>query len=130
MATPVKEAPLSGIRHDNVPVKYDPRWYRTARFWKRISVAGSILLSVASLILAAYASLRPENKQVLRAIAVSGIIVNSISVALSALTSLDWKFESTNDRQFAEQLCKIVHIHEGDQIVITRKGLESMAPGP
>lgn len=56
--------------------------------------------------------------------------MNSISVALSALTSLDWKFESTNDRLFAEQLCKIAHLHDGNQIIITKKGIESITSGP
>jgi hypothetical protein len=56
--------------------------------------------------------------------------VNSISIAISALTSLDWKFKSTNDRQFAEQLLKIIEMQEGEQIVITRKGLvEGLAAG-
>jgi hypothetical protein len=56
--------------------------------------------------------------------------VNSISIAISALTSLDWKFESTNNRQFAEKLLKIVEMQEGEQIIITRKGLvDGLAAG-
>jgi hypothetical protein len=45
-------------------------------------------------------------------------VINSISVGLSAVTSLDWKQQSTHDRAFARQLCKVAHIHEGEQIVV------------
>ena len=38
--------------------------------------------------------------------------------------------ESTNERQFAEQLLKIVEMQEGEQLVVTRKGLvEGLAAG-
>ena len=61
---------------------------------------------------------------------VSGVVVNSISIAISALTSLDWKFEATNERQFAEQLLKIVEGQEGEQIIITKKALvDGLAAG-
>ena len=52
---------------------------------------------------------------------VSGIIINAISISLSALTSLDWKKQVTHDRVFAAQLCKVAHIHEGDQIVVASR---------
>jgi hypothetical protein len=100
------------------------------------------------LILSAFASLQtpsnrdrtrgktptPESRNLAKcnheALTISGVVVNSISIAISALTSLDWKFEATNDRQFAEQLLKIVEMQEGEQIVITRKGLvEGLASG-
>jgi len=100
-------------------------WYFTATFWKRFSVVLSIVLSATSLVLSAIASLKKENADTLKALTVSGIVINSVSIALSALTSLDWKKQSTNDKQFANQLCKIAHIHEGDQIVITSKALSS-----
>lgn len=48
-------------------------------------------------------------------------MINSISISLSALTSLDWKKQTTHDKAFAEQLCKVAHIHEGEQIVVTSK---------
>jgi hypothetical protein len=57
----------------------------------------------------------------IQALTISG--VNSISIAISALTSLDWKMESTNDRVFAERLLKIVEMQEGEQLIITRKAL-------
>jgi len=97
------------------------RFYRTARFWKRFSVFLSILLSIASLIVAAYASLTHPSERTLKALTVSGVIINSISISLSALTSLDWKQQSTHDKAFAQQLCKVAHIHEGEQIVVTSK---------
>ncbi|KAG9231748.1 hypothetical protein BJ875DRAFT_357699, partial [Amylocarpus encephaloides] len=99
------------------------RWYRTARFWKRFSVTTSIVLSAASLIVSAIASLNPGSKTHLRALTLTNITVNSLSITIAALTSLDWKFQSTNDRVFAEQLLKIVGTQEGEQIVITRKRL-------
>jgi hypothetical protein len=49
------------------------------------------------------------------------VVVNSFSVMLSAVTSLDWKKQATHDKQFAAQLLKIRHTHEGDNIVITDK---------
>lgn len=55
------------------------------------------------------------------ALTVSGVVINSLSVAIAALTSLDWKKQATHDRAFAEQLCKVAHIHEGEQIVVTSK---------
>jgi len=96
----------------------DEIYYRTAKFWKRFSVFLSIALSIAALIVSAYASLTHPSTSVLRALTVSGIVINSISVVLSALTSLDWEQQSTHDRTFARQLCKVAHIHEGEQIVV------------
>jgi len=52
---------------------------------------------------------------------VSGIVINSISVALSALTSLDWTSQATQDTKFAQQLSAVTHVHEGDMIRIVRK---------
>lgn len=96
-------------------------FYRTGQFWKRFSVFLSIALSIAALIVSAYASLTHPSANVLKALTVSGIVINGVSVALSALTSLDWKQQSTHDKAFAQQLCKVAHIHEGEQILVTRK---------
>lgn len=37
---------------------------------------------------------------------VTGVIINSISVSISALTSLDWKKQVTHDAAFAQALVK------------------------
>jgi hypothetical protein len=41
-------------------------WYLSGVFWKRASVVISIIFSIASLILGAFASLRPGDKEHLR----------------------------------------------------------------
>ncbi|KAF4635192.1 hypothetical protein G7Y89_g2901 [Cudoniella acicularis] len=119
MATP--PAPNTEI---TFPLPAAEPFYKTGTFWKHFSVLVSIGLSIASLIISAFASLRRDSisNEVLRALTVSGIVVNSISISLSALTSLDWKSKTTNDRLFAEQLVKVVHVHEGERIVVLRKG--------
>lgn len=96
-------------------------FYLTARFWKRFSVFLSIALSIASLIITSVANLNHPSADMLKALTVSGIVINSLSISIAALTSLDWKTQSTHDRAFAEQLCKVAHIHEGEQIVVTSK---------
>lgn len=97
----------------------DEPFYLTATFWKRFAVVFSIILSAASLVLSAIASLRTESADVLRALTISGIVVNSVSISLSALTSLDWQKQATHDKQFAAQLSKVTHIHEGGDVVVT-----------
>ena len=53
---------------------------------------------------------------------VAGIIVNSISVTLSALTSLDWTTASTKEKKFLQQLENVTHIHhEGSRLVLVVK---------
>ncbi|CAG8962349.1 hypothetical protein HYFRA_00014145, partial [Hymenoscyphus fraxineus] len=47
-----------------------------------------------------------------------------LSIALSALTSLDWKRKATSERHFAEELLKCVDLQQaGDAITISREGL-------
>jgi uncharacterized membrane protein YidH (DUF202 family) len=53
------------------------------------------------------------------ALTVAGIVINSISITLSALTSLDWQSKTTRDIKFARQLVKVTHVHEGGQVVVT-----------
>lgn len=53
----------------------------------------------------------------------AGIVINSISIALSALTSLDWQSKTTHERKFAQQLIKVTHVHEGGQVVVTDQKL-------
>ncbi|KAH6669013.1 hypothetical protein B0J14DRAFT_154877 [Halenospora varia] len=113
--------PNSQYDHLSFPLIVPEKFYRTATFWKRFSVLASIALSIASLIISAYASLRHENAQVVRSLTVSGIVVNSLSISIAALTSLDWKSKSTNERLFAEQLLRVNHVHEGDRIVVLRR---------
>jgi len=50
------------------------------------------------------------------------VVINSISISISALTSLDWKKQITNDRAFAEQLFKVADVGEGEQLVVMRRG--------
>ena len=35
------------------------------------------------------------------------LVINFVALALAALTSLDWRDQRTQDRQFAEQLMKV-----------------------
>ena len=49
------------------------------------------------------------------------MVVNSVSIMLSAVTSLDWKRQATHDKKFAAQLLKVTHAHEGNNIIITDK---------
>jgi hypothetical protein len=46
-------------------------------------------------------------------------VINSVSIALSALTSLDWQSTARKDRHFAQQLIAVTHLHEGGQVVLT-----------
>ncbi|KAH8671807.1 hypothetical protein BGZ60DRAFT_405965 [Tricladium varicosporioides] len=119
---PLNQIPNPQYGHLSFPLIVPEKFYTTATFWKRFSVLASIALSIASLIISAYANLRHENAQVIRSLTVSGIVVNSLSISIAALTSLDWKSKSTNERLFAEQLLRISHVHEGDRIVVLRKG--------
>lgn len=55
--------------------------------------------------------------------------MNAVSISLSALTSLDWKKQSTHDKVFAAQLCRIAHArieHDG-QVVISAKDLKAFS---
>jgi len=99
------------------------QFYVTAKFWKRFSVLLSIALSVASLTLSALASLKTQSPDKLKVLTVSGVVVNSISIMLSALTSLDWQSKETQDKAFAQQLCGVMHLHEGGsgRVVIPEK---------
>jgi len=96
----------------------DEPFYLTASFWKRFSVLVSILLSIAGLILSAYASLAHPNATLSRALTVTGIIINSVSISISALTSLDWKQQATHDRAFVKQLAKVAGVDTGESLVV------------
>lgn len=50
------------------------------------------------------------------ALAVTGIVVNAVSVALSALTSLDWSSEMVRDKEFLDRLLGFVHVHGDGKI--------------
>ncbi|KAH8805654.1 hypothetical protein F5884DRAFT_454526 [Xylogone sp. PMI_703] len=102
-----------------VPEVRAESFFLTATFWKRFSVIASIAFSIASLVLGAIASLRPDGIHSMRAITISGIVVNSLSIMLSALTSLDWQKQATHDKKFAQQLVKVSHVHDGSEIFIT-----------
>jgi len=104
-------------------------FYLTARFWKRFSVYVSVALSIASLVLSAIAGLKKNNSDQLKALTVSGIVINSISVAMSALTSLDWQAQATLDKKFAGQLGKIIEHIEGSQVGIRRAAEKGVSSG-
>ena len=53
------------------------------------------------------------------ALTVAGIVINSVSIALSALTSLDWQSTARKDRKFAQQLVTVTHVHDGSQVLLT-----------
>jgi hypothetical protein len=52
---------------------------------------------------------------------VSGIVINSVSVAIAAVTSLDWKKQATHNREFAKQLSEIVHVHDGEEVLVLKE---------
>jgi hypothetical protein len=86
-----------------------------------------VALSIVSLIISAIASLKPGNADHLKALTVTSIVINSISVGLSALTSLDWQSQATTDRKFAQMLREVVHVHDGAGVVVVGKmGLERL----
>ncbi|KAF7863119.1 hypothetical protein EAF04_007202 [Stromatinia cepivora] len=93
-------------------------FFLTAKFWKRFSVYFSVALSIASLVISSIASLRPTNASDLKALTVTSIVINAISVTLSALTSLDWQSQATTDRKFAQMLNQISHVHEAEGRVV------------
>ncbi|ATZ52039.1 hypothetical protein BCIN_07g05650 [Botrytis cinerea B05.10] len=90
-------------------------FFVTAKFWKRFSVYASVILSVASLVISSIASLKPTTAADMKALIVTSIIINALSVTLSALTSLDWQSQATTDRQFAQMLSQISHVHDGKE---------------
>lgn len=60
------------------------------------------------------ASLAPHQSTAqLKGLTVAGLIVNALSVALSALTSLDWRDIKEKEQEFADLLLKVGHTHEG-----------------
>ncbi|RAL64228.1 hypothetical protein DID88_002120 [Monilinia fructigena] len=91
----------------------EPPFFLTAKFWKRLSVYISVTLSIVSLVISSIASLKPGNAEHLKALTVTSVIINSLSVTLSALTSLDWQSQAVTDRRFAQMLSQINHVHEG-----------------
>ncbi|TGO50020.1 hypothetical protein BOTNAR_0409g00080 [Botryotinia narcissicola] len=99
-------------------------FFVTAKFWKRFSVYASVILSIASLVISSIASLKPSSAADMK---VTSIIINALSVTLSALTSLDWQSQATTDRKFAQMLSQISHVHEGKEggrIVVLGRGRE------
>ncbi|KAF7879815.1 uncharacterized protein EAF02_007985 [Botrytis sinoallii] len=102
-------------------------FFVTAKFWKRFSVYASVILSIASLVISSIASLKPSSAADMKALIVTSIIINALSVTLSALTSLDWQSQATTDRKFAQMLSQISHVHEGKEggrIVVLGRGRE------
>ncbi|KAA8572052.1 hypothetical protein MFRU_018g00780 [Monilinia fructicola] len=103
----------------------EPPFFLTARFWKRFSVYISVTLSILSLVISSMASLKPGNAGHLKALTVTSIVINCLSVALSALTSLDWQSQAVTDRRFAQMLSQISHVHEGREgriVVVLGRG--------
>ncbi|KAF7900699.1 uncharacterized protein EAF01_008001 [Botrytis porri] len=104
-------------------------YFLTAKFWKRFSVYASVILSIASLVISSIASLKRSSDVDMKALIVTSIIINALSVTLSALTSLDWQSQATIDRKFAQMLSQISHVHEGREggrIVVLGRGREGV----
>ncbi|KAB8301525.1 hypothetical protein EYC80_003374 [Monilinia laxa] len=93
----------------------EPPFFLTAKFWKRFSVYISVTLSIVSLVISSIVSLNPGNSGHLKALTITSIVINSLSVTLSALTSLDWQSQAVTDRRFAQMLSQISHVHEGSE---------------
>ncbi|KAG0647767.1 hypothetical protein D0Z07_6647 [Hyphodiscus hymeniophilus] len=72
MASTSSPAPVPAAKVDHGP------WYFDSTFWKRFSVVLSIVLSIASLILSAIASLKKESADMLKALTVAGIRLDCI----------------------------------------------------
>ncbi|KAM3068062.1 hypothetical protein ACMFMF_009428 [Clarireedia jacksonii] len=129
MASKTQHAENSGVETDGI-LPVEAPFYVTAKFWKRFSVYISVALSITSLIISAIASLKPGNAEHLKALTVTSIVINSISVGLSALTSLDWQSQATTDRKFAQMLSQVAHVHDGRAVIVLGKmgvqGLERM----
>jgi hypothetical protein len=77
---------------------------RPSHFFPNLAIKGKFLVTWADKFIA---------------LTVAGIVVNSVSITLSALTSLDWQSKSTHERQFAQQLIRVTHVHDGGQVVVT-----------
>ncbi|KAL3419305.1 hypothetical protein PVAG01_09527 [Phlyctema vagabunda] len=92
----------------------DP-YYLTARFWKRFSVFATVALSIAALVVSAIVQLRADSPTATRALMIAGVVINSVSISLSALTSLDWKKQLTHDRALVDQLNRAVGIRDTDR---------------
>ena len=65
---------------------------------------------------------------------ITSLVINSVSIGLSALTSLDWQQRKTHERKFAEMLSQIVHVHDGAGriVIVGANGSASvigLAPG-
>jgi len=84
--------------------------------FKRFSVYLSIGLSAASLIIGAVAQLMTLSPEQQRSLAVTGLVVNAISITLSALTSLDWRSEAEQDKKFLSQLFGLVQINDEGKV--------------
>ena len=59
---------------------------------------------------------------------ITSLVINSVSIGLSALTSLDWQKEKTHERKFKEMLRKSVHARDGAGriVVVGVNGSESL----
>ncbi|PQE10885.1 hypothetical protein CJF32_00007724 [Rutstroemia sp. NJR-2017a WRK4] len=126
MASKTQLAENGGVETEGILPIQEP-FFVTAKFWKRFSVYISVSLSIVSLIISAIASLKPGNADHLKALTVTSIVINSISVGLSALTSLDWQSQATTDRKFAQMLREVAHVHEGTGVVVLgKRGVERL----
>ena len=114
--------------------------------FKRFSVFTSICLAALSLTVGAITALRPLEPTTLKceclaatfcagylpclasllfsyndrlsypALQVLNIILNSASITLSAITSLDWRTEVEQETKFAKQLLQLVNVHHDGKI--------------
>lgn len=51
----------------------------------------------------------------------TGIIINALSISLSAATSLDWKLQITHDNELITRLQKVASC-KGEEVILVRRG--------
>jgi len=113
----------SGSSKGGPPAKGSSRsWFLDSQAWKRFSVLASIALSIVSLIVSSVASLAQVSAETIRALTVTGIIVNAVSVVLSAATSLDWRTEAAKDKAFLDKLLHLdlVQVQDDGKVELKR----------
>jgi hypothetical protein len=63
------------------------------------------------------------------ALAVTGIVVNAVSVVLSALTSLDWRNEILREKEFLKSLLATVDFHSDGNITLSARKISGNQDG-
>jgi hypothetical protein len=50
-----------------------------------------------------------------------GIVINSTSIALSAITSLNWQSQASQEAKFVQQLLSLVNVHGDGKMTLGRR---------